>query len=97
MQDNFVKGHSQCSFSFGAALFIETMNRPHFAPPSHPETGILCVALAALGLHSVDQAGPELETPAPASRELGLKVCRATAGQPPSAPTAITAALAPRV
>jgi hypothetical protein len=45
------------------------------------ETGFLCVALAVLESHSVDQAGLELRNP-PAStfRVLGLKACVTTPG-----------------
>jgi hypothetical protein len=45
------------------------------------ETGFLCVALAVhSGTHSVDQTGLELrDTPASASKVLGLKVCVTTA------------------
>jgi hypothetical protein len=43
------------------------------------ETGFLCVALAVLGTHSVDQAGLELRNPpATASCMLGLKACITT-------------------
>jgi hypothetical protein len=43
------------------------------------ETGLLCVVLAVLGTHSVDQAGLELRNPpASASQVLRLKVCTAT-------------------
>jgi hypothetical protein len=39
-------------------------------------TGFLCIALADLGLNSVDQAGLELRNPpASASQVLGLKAC----------------------
>jgi hypothetical protein len=45
------------------------------------KTGFLCVALAVLELHSVDQAGLELRNPpASASRVLGLKACATTPG-----------------
>jgi hypothetical protein len=44
------------------------------------KTGFLCVALAVLGLNSVDQAGLKLRnSPASASQVLGLKACATTA------------------
>jgi hypothetical protein len=44
------------------------------------KTGFLCVALAVLGTHSVDQAGLELRSPpTSASQVLGLKACATTA------------------
>jgi hypothetical protein len=46
------------------------------------ETGFLCVALAVLERHSVDQAGLELRNlPASASQVLGLKACATTPGK----------------
>lgn len=83
IRDNLVKGCSQCSFFFGTTLFIETVNRPHFAPHL-PESGFLCAALVVL---EQDQAGLELKR---CLLLLGLKACRATDGQPSSVPTAIT-------
>jgi hypothetical protein len=43
------------------------------------ETEFLCIALAVLGTHSVDQAGLELRNPpASAFQVLGLKACATT-------------------
>jgi hypothetical protein len=43
------------------------------------ETGFLCIALAVLETHSVDQASLELRnSPASASQVLGLKACATT-------------------
>ena len=46
------------------------------------ETGFLCIALAVLETHSVDQAGLELRNPPDsASQVLGLQTCTTTARQ----------------
>ena len=46
------------------------------------ETGFLCIALAVLETHFVDQAGLELRNaPASASQVLRLKACATTAQQ----------------
>jgi hypothetical protein len=46
------------------------------------ETGFLCIALAVLGTHFVDQAGLKFRNPpASASRVLGLKALVTTPGQ----------------
>ncbi|GAB1285549.1 N-acetylneuraminate lyase [Apodemus speciosus] len=53
---------------------------PFFFKSQNKETGFLCVALAGLGTHSVDQAGLQLRNPpASASQALGLKACATTA------------------
>jgi hypothetical protein len=73
----FLKFHF-ISFHFISFHFISF----HFISFWFFETGFLCVALAVLETHCVDQTGLGLRNPpASASQVLGLKACTTTARQ----------------